>query len=140
MSVALQTRCRGKSTAAAADDENMAAVKVVIRHDAAGIGVIAAVPLVAGERIFACQGAVLDGPTRYSVCIEGVHIQPEPPSCYLNHSCAPNCHFQGRWFVALENIAAGEPLTFDYVDTEPMIAEPFDCACGAENCRGRIDY
>ena len=37
------------------------------------------------------------------------------------------------------DIAAGEILTFDYLYTESAIFEPFDCGCGAPDCRGRIE-
>ena len=63
---------------------------------------------------------------------------------YFNHSCNPNCGFRGQIFlVAMRDIEAGEEITFDYA----MIVSPsvgsdivfaMDCACGSENCRGKI--
>jgi hypothetical protein len=40
--------------------------------------------------------------------------------------------------IARRSIAAAERLTFDYVSTEWDMAAPFDCACGAASCRGRV--
>jgi SET domain-containing protein len=41
--------------------------------------------------------------------------------------------------IARREIAAGEPITFDYATTERAIRFPFDCVCGAPACRGRIE-
>ena len=69
-----------------------------------------------------------------------VHTIPDDVSGkYINHSCFPNTIVNDKnQFVALRNIKIGEELTFDYETTEDEIAEPFDCFCGAENCRRRI--
>ena len=66
---------------------------------------------------------------------------------WINHSCAPNCEADetdGRVFIkALQNIAAGEELNYDYgliIDepyTPELLAE-FPCWCGAEACRGTL--
>lgn len=55
-----------------------------------------------------------------------------------NHSCDPNTGYSGLNVVALRDIAAGEELTLDYSDFCNEDMEPFDCACGAPGCRGRI--
>jgi hypothetical protein len=70
-----------------------------------------------------------------------------------NHSCDPSCYTQlsvqppsalnaaqtaTASLIARRSIAAAERLTFDYVSTEWDMAAPFDCACGAASCRGRI--
>ena len=44
-----------------------------------------------------------------------------------------------REFVAIRDIDEGEEITFDYHSTEDEIAEEFDCVCGSENCRERIE-
>lgn len=68
-------------------------------------------------------------------------------SKWINHSCAPNCEADetdGRVFIkALQNIAAGEELNYDYglMIDEPYTAEllaEFPCWCGAEACRGTL--
>lgn len=55
-----------------------------------------------------------------------------------NHSCRPNTEFDGLDLVALRHIDAGEELTIDYATFCSETMEPFDCRCGAPNCRGRI--
>jgi SET domain-containing protein len=59
---------------------------------------------------------------------------------FINHSCDPNtfirCTPTRAEFYARRNIAAGEELTVDYVDSHHN--GRLRCACGARNCRGKI--
>jgi SET domain-containing protein len=70
-------------------------------------------------------------------------------SRHINHSCSPNCVAyeepgpRGKLvvaFYALRDILAGEELFLDYSlevdESEDMSA--FDCACGAQVCRGTM--
>jgi hypothetical protein len=41
--------------------------------------------------------------------------------------------------VASKKIFKGAEITFDYKTTETLLAEPFKCKCGAENCVGYIE-
>lgn len=79
-------------------------------------------------------------------------LVPRTPARYLNHSCAPSCHFRrDGTVVALRAIAAGEELTiaYDWADAADVLRHPdhffwdprwtFRCACGAPACRGTID-
>lgn len=56
-----------------------------------------------------------------------------------NHSCDPNTRFEGLDVVATRRIVAGEELTVDYAEFLDATSAPFDCQCGAANCRGRIE-
>ena len=55
-----------------------------------------------------------------------------------NHSCDPNCQYDGLNIVALRDIGAGEELTLDYAHFCSETSEPFQCHCGAANCRGFV--
>lgn len=55
-----------------------------------------------------------------------------------NHSCDPNTVYQGMNLLALRHIAAGEELTYDYATISDETAAPFECSCGATNCRGVV--
>jgi D-alanine-D-alanine ligase len=55
-----------------------------------------------------------------------------------NHSCEPNTAYKGLNVVALRNIPEGEELTLDYSAFLDENMEPFNCCCGAANCRGQI--
>lgn len=107
-------------------------------------------PIAAGSRILVFTGEITSTPTRFSVQV-GAHEHLDlPATCtheeildrhpwrFLNHSCAPNTRVQGLDLVALTDIVAWEQLCFDYTTTEATMAEPFDCACGAPNCLGRV--
>jgi len=61
---------------------------------------------------------------------------------YVNHSCDPNCGAREESstvvLIALQDIHAGDEITFDY--STCMLDEPWllECACGSARCRGRI--
>jgi SET domain-containing protein len=66
---------------------------------------------------------------------------PKNTARYSNHSCDPNCHTEqfGNtiWIVAIQDIRAGEELTYNYgYDDEDYENNP--CNCGAQNCCGYI--
>jgi len=73
---------------------------------------------------------------------DGVHaIWSDDPEQWrpLNHSCDPNTWLCGLDLVTRRPVADGEELTIDYATFTGPELEPFDCACGASVCRGRID-
>jgi len=61
----------------------------------------------------------------------------ESPACYVNHSCDPNVAERDKTAYALRDIQRGEELTIDY-DRIAYLEEPFQCSCGAKNCRGTV--
>jgi uncharacterized protein len=66
---------------------------------------------------------------------------------YAAHSCNPNMKVEAQnspkgltvQYVAIKDIDPNTTLSFDYCTTERRFAAPFECCCGAENCRIRID-
>ena len=65
---------------------------------------------------------------------------PEDPEEWrpINHSCDPNAWLEGLDLVARRGIAQGEEIRVDYATYGNNILAPFDCTCGATECRGRI--
>ncbi|KAF0699139.1 Aste57867_10295 [Aphanomyces stellatus] len=69
-------------------------------------------------------------------------------SRFINHSCAPNCSAQ-KWtceggvmrigIVALQPIAVGDEITFDYQFTH-VGAHSVLCQCGAATCKGKMGF
>jgi SET domain-containing protein len=69
---------------------------------------------------------------------------------FVNHSCEPNCEvyiFDGTpYLYAMQEIAAGMELTFDYQlqsasalrISRTLGRELFPCHCGAPTCRGTL--
>lgn len=66
-------------------------------------------------------------------------ILPDEPADFINHSCNPNAGLRGQVvLVAMCPIAPGEEITFDYAMADSTPYDEFICACGAENCRGKV--
>jgi len=103
-----------------------------------GKGVFAGTKLSAGQKIAYFEGYEIDHDTRYSLVLDGKRIEGTCNLRYINHSCAPNAHFRGRWLVVSRDIYHNEEITVDYLATENRIYHHFTCKCGAENCRKRI--
>lgn len=59
---------------------------------------------------------------------------------YINHSCEPNLAFteDGRHFVAIRDIKAGEEVVFDYATAEDDPEWTVECLCGSAKCRGTL--
>ena len=55
-----------------------------------------------------------------------------------NHHCNANTGYDGLNVVALKDIRKGEELTLDYATFLDETMEPFNCRCGASNCRSLI--
>ena len=121
----------------------------VYRHDGQ-FALLAAAAVAPAKRILTLDGEVHPTPTRESVQIGFQHHIDAPasatleermdrfPYLFLNHSCEPNARIVGRDLVALQAIAPGEEVTFDYETNEYDLASPFPCACGARSCRSHI--
>jgi hypothetical protein len=55
-----------------------------------------------------------------------------------NHCCQPNTAYDGLNVIALTQINPGQELTLDYASFLDANMEPFQCQCGAANCRGLV--
>ena len=53
----------------------------------------------------------------------------------INHSCDPNTWLEGLDLVARLDIDAGEELTIEYATFCGPAMAPFECSCGAPDCR-----
>lgn len=121
-----------------------------VRDAPHGAGVFATRDIAPGARVLAIEGRLQSHPTRYSIQLgPSMHIEAsgEPSSAemrlrhpwrFLNHSCEPNARVQGHSLLARRPIRAGEQVTFDYTTTEVLMAEPFQCGCGAASCVGLV--
>lgn len=119
-----------------------------------GRGLFAIAPIAAGEIVVVKGGTVMTretrdeleatmGPSEIQIA-DDLFIGPVTPETredgmmHLNHSCDPNVVIEGQiTFKAWRDIAVGEELTFDYATGDHDDWE-MDCACGSENCRGKI--
>jgi len=73
---------------------------------------------------------------------EDSHIELNSELVFCNHSCDPSLIFDMAKFevrVGDRDLKKGDSLTFWYPSSEWDMAQPFDCNCGSERCKGLID-
>ena len=70
------------------------------------------------------------------------HIELNSDLVFCNHSCAPTLEFDmSRMEVRVaadRDLKVGDMLTFWYPSSEWEMAQPFECSCGSERCKGWI--
>lgn len=94
-----------------------------------------------GDVLFRMNGTLTETMTQHSLQLdERWHLDDPDFAGRTLHSCDPNSRFdpQTHLFTALRDIFPGDLLTMDYDETEDVLFRPFDCACGAIQCRGHI--
>ena len=65
-------------------------------------------------------------------------VMDEPPD-FINHACEPNAGMRGQiCIVAMRDIQPGEEINIDYAMVDTSDYDAFECACGADSCRGTI--
>eukprot|EP01112_Ceratiomyxa_fruticulosa_P006795 TRINITY_DN1767_c0_g2_i4.p1 TRINITY_DN1767_c0_g2~~TRINITY_DN1767_c0_g2_i4.p1 ORF type:complete len:171 (-),score=12.99 TRINITY_DN1767_c0_g2_i4:46-558(-) len=88
------------------------------------------------------KGGSSSTPSKYTIQIsEGLHVVCDGPFSYINHSCEPNTYIDLATMSlrAVREIKKGSELSFNYLTTEWVVAQPFDCMCGSEMCVGRVE-
>jgi SET domain-containing protein len=123
-------------------------VYVAPANDGKGMGVFAARPIQAGEKVLIFRGPLMERSQiktqedlAHSLLIEpGVYIGPSGgEDDYINHSCDPTTILMARQtLVASRNIVKDEEITVDY---DTLWLEPgwsMKCVCGSSNCRGMV--
>lgn len=91
-------------------------------------GLVATTNFKINEVVCIVEGELINAPNRYSVQVGAKqHVNVEAPVKYINHCCNANIKLVGRKFVAIKPISSGTEITFNYNDTEEVLAEPFTC-------------
>ena len=106
--------------------------KVEVKEENGIKSLISKRSFVEGEQICFVEGEEIKTPNRYSVQVSAlIHVNVKEPVMYINHKCDGNIHLKERAFYALKQIRVGEEITFNYNDTERVLAEEFKCfRCG----------
>ena len=79
--------------------------------------------------------------TIYTVEVKpDVHMEFDEPFNSTNHSCDPNTkpiisELNEITLVALRDIEQGEEITWDYCETEYVLAKDMICLCNSPDCR-----
>lgn len=114
--------------------------KIVV--DDLGKGIVAGRFFERGSVVFQLDGYWVDAPTMYTIQLgHDKHLQPSDHLWALvNHSCTPNLRIDlnQHKMIAVNDIAEGEHLSFNYLSTEWDMAAPFQCGCRSFNCIGTI--
>lgn len=80
-----------------------------------------------GELVYTVRGEATPERTRHTIEVApGEHVY-DAYARFINHSFTPNLRLEGRDMFALQDIAIGVELTFNYLDTESEISAPFVC-------------
>lgn len=103
-----------------------------------GKGVFSTKIIIANTSIAYFDGEEIDYDTYHSLTLEGVKIEPSGILKFLNHSCDNNSYFIGRLLYSNKNIAPGEEVTINYLDTEDNITNPFSCLCNTSVCNKKV--
>jgi D-alanine-D-alanine ligase-like ATP-grasp enzyme len=76
----------------------------------------------------------------YAVSEEVFILWDDDPSEWApqNHCCNANTKLDGLNVIAIKEILKGDEITLDYATFLDQHMEPFNCTCGADNCRGLI--
>ena len=80
----------------------------------------------------------MENDTRHSLTLEGHKIEPTGPLKFLNHSCDPNSHFQGKKLFTNKDVKQGDELTINYMATETRLSRPFKCKCKPKKGCGNL--
>lgn len=121
---------------------------VVVRECELGRGLFAARSFAPGELILRFTGRRYgrDDPihqteTGANLLQTGwrTYILLDPPGVYANHSCRPNAGVvHNRMLAAIEPIAEGQEIRFDYSTTMAENFWTMPCRCGAPGCRATV--
>lgn len=115
----------------------------VRNSDISGKGLFAITPIRAKETVVSWHPKVLSREEADALPTSEQHylypggdkmLYMQAPERYMNHSCEPNTHVEGKSDVASRDIKPGEEITSDYMDLE---TENFICQCGSRNCRSK---
>ena len=115
--------------------------KICRISDSTGEGVVSLASFKKGDLVCAFTGYLVNFITQYSLALgPDLHIHDPYFMGKVLHSCDPNlhCDMKRRAFIAKRNIQSGELITMDYAQTEDKLFRPFECSCGAANCRGFV--
>ena len=80
-----------------------------------------------GDLVYLVRGEARSERTRETIEIGPDQHVYDPYAEFINHSFTPNLEVRGREMIAVEDISAGDELTFDYLKNESSIAAPFTC-------------
>jgi hypothetical protein len=126
----------------------MSQTELVVAECDVGRGVFASRAYRVGEHILTFAGEkfershpIHDTPQGANLLQVGPrnYILPRPVGLYVNHSCNPNAGLRGtRSLIAIQEIAVGDEIRFDYSTNMDEDLWTMRCACHEPACRGVV--
>ncbi|EOO23732.1 hypothetical protein IIU_06936 [Bacillus cereus VD133] len=113
----------------------------IVINDVFNKGVISKKEFTKGDLLFKFAGNIQYHQTLYTLQLKtGVYIEDPYFMGRVLHSCEPNSfvNMETQEFYALQDINIGDYVTIDYLKTEDMLFQSFQCACGSIDCKGYI--
>ncbi|MGI8583726.1 MAG: hypothetical protein ACR2KX_16125 [Chitinophagaceae bacterium] len=91
-----------------------------------------------GEVVLPLTGEIFHTPRKESIQI-GInkHILDKFGK-FTNHSCFPSCKVIGDKLISVKVINKGDSITFNYNETEDLLAAPFKCNCCNKTIAGKF--
>jgi len=124
-----------------ADEPVAGDFRVIEVDENRGQGIVVLREFLEGDVLFRMNGRLTTEMTLHSLQV-GPRLHLDDPwfAGKTLHSCDPNSwlEVETRLYHALRDIRPGELLTMDYNATEDVLYRPFECRCGADNCRGYV--
>ena len=112
-----------------------------------GLGLFASEAIATGENILRLEGPEITlaqvrakGTLAANALQIGIerYLDLQAPGRYVNHSCSPNAGIRDDvWLIALEKIAPGAEIRFDY-STTISDGWTMPCRCGSTECRSLV--
>lgn len=110
--------------------------KLVVAEEDGHKSLLTVIPIEPREVVWHMQ-YTKDKRDKYTIESDGIHYIDDT-LMYINHSCEPNCKIEGTMIMSIAPIPQYGDITIDYEVSESELAEPFECICGSQNCRGMI--
>jgi cyanophycin synthetase len=125
---------------------NAPGARFEVRDNHLGKAVYSRGAFAAGQRLLVGAGPFTRERSIFSIQVDDdLHVLPDEPLRFINHSCEPNCGLlirRGSAAIevhALTDIKAGDELTLDYATFERELAAfAGPCLCATPSCRGRL--
>ena len=116
------------------------------QSDVSGRGLFATKLIKKGQQILEFKGPIISYketikklPNKLSCPLQiglNQYIDLCAPGVLVNHSCLPNAGVKNdRFLIAIEDIAPGQEIFYDYSTTMDDNSWTLKCKCGNRNCR-----
>ncbi|MDZ3952382.1 hypothetical protein U0X36_05410 [Bacillus thuringiensis] len=113
----------------------------IVINDVFNKGVVSKKEFAKGDLLFKFAGEIQYHQTLYTLQLKtGVYIEDPYFMGRILHSCEPNSivNMETQEFYAIQDINVGDYITIDYLKTEDVLFQSFQCACGSPDCKGYI--